>query len=531
MCKSVSIQSVTCASEVEKSEEKVNFDEAIRLTGYGKFNYFIVIISGVVLSAVLLETLSISFVLPVAENDLDLSTEDKGIVSSVAYAGIIASSHISGFLADTKGRRLVIMLSLLLSFGCTLISSFVSNFWIFTAMRFLCGFFISGSSATIYAYLAEFHTIKMQSKVIMGAAFVFGVSSMCMPLIAMLIINQEWMFVIDFLNVEYKPWRLFVLTCGSMSLISGLCFVFLPESPKFMFTNGKKEEALGTLRKIYRLNTGRAIEEYKVKEIIVDEKNIETSCQPDSKDLSLCKRMWNQTAPLFQKMHLKNTLILCSIQFLIFNTSSGFYMFFPEILNRAIEFTKENPNTSSTICQAFYQNRNSSMTDVNPSNIIKLEFKTYEYSFILEIIYALGFAVIGVLVNRLGKLFIVLFVLLGCGLCAFAISFVSIVNLSIYLYVILLACGLSVNVITGSTLELFPTSLRAMAVSLSLMCGRLGSVFGSNVVGLMLDKYCEYAFLYSGTTLIICCCLIFYIPNISKRRGTESSDNKVISPS
>jgi hypothetical protein len=32
------------------------------------------------------------------------------------------------------------MLSLLLSFGCTLISSFVNNFWIFTAMRFFCGF-------------------------------------------------------------------------------------------------------------------------------------------------------------------------------------------------------------------------------------------------------------------------------------------------------------------------------------------------------------------------------------------------------
>jgi len=135
-------------------------------------------------------------------------------------------------------------------------------------------------------------------------------------------------------------------------------------------------------------------------------------------------------------------------------------MFFPEILNRSIEFTKQNPNVSSTICQAFYENRNSTLSEVNPQSIIKLEFKTYEYSFILEIIYALGFAVIGVLVNRLGKLFIVLFILLGCGLCAFAISFVSIVNLSIYLYVILLACGLSINVITGSTLELFPTSLR-----------------------------------------------------------------------
>lgn len=135
-------------------------------------------------------------------------------------------------------------------------------------------------------------------------------------------------------------------------------------------------------------------------------------------------------------------------------------MFFPEILNRSIEFTKSNPLTASTICQAFHEAKNATILDLNPSNIIKLEFKTYEYSFILEIIYALGFAVIGVLVNRLGKLCIVLFILFGCGLCAFAMSFVSIVTLSIYLYVILLACGLSVNVITGSTLELYPTSLR-----------------------------------------------------------------------
>jgi VNT family MFS transporter (synaptic vesicle glycoprotein 2) len=143
MCKSV-ISSVSeeVPSEIERSEawKVLNFDEALRRTGFGKFNYFLVILSGIVLSTVLLETLSISFVLPVAENDLNLSTKDKGILSSIAYAGIIASSHISGFLADTRGRRIIIILSLLSSFFCTIVSSFVKDFWIFTAMRFLCGF-------------------------------------------------------------------------------------------------------------------------------------------------------------------------------------------------------------------------------------------------------------------------------------------------------------------------------------------------------------------------------------------------------
>lgn len=136
------IQSVSeDASENPKEIiSSVNFEEALRRTGFGKFNYFLVILSGFVLSCVLLETLSISFVLPVAENDLNLTTEYKGLLSSVCYAGIIASSHLSGFLADTKGRRKVIMFSLLLSFVCTIISSFMKNFWVFIVLRFLCGF-------------------------------------------------------------------------------------------------------------------------------------------------------------------------------------------------------------------------------------------------------------------------------------------------------------------------------------------------------------------------------------------------------
>lgn len=60
-----------------------------------------------------------------------------------------------GFLADTKGRRKVIQPTLLVGFLISFASSFALNFYEFAIMRFLTGFFISGSSATIYAYLGE----------------------------------------------------------------------------------------------------------------------------------------------------------------------------------------------------------------------------------------------------------------------------------------------------------------------------------------------------------------------------------------
>lgn len=53
------------------------------------FNYIIIIISGTILACVLLETLGISYVIPVAECDLLLTTKEKGVLSAVSFAGII----------------------------------------------------------------------------------------------------------------------------------------------------------------------------------------------------------------------------------------------------------------------------------------------------------------------------------------------------------------------------------------------------------------------------------------------------------
>lgn len=58
---------------------------------------------------------------------------------------------------------------------------------------------------------------------------------------------------------------------------------------------------------------------------------------------------------------------------------------------------------------------------------------------------------------------------------------------------------------------------RAMALCLSLMSGRIGSVIGSNVIGTLLDNYCTYTFIMPSCLLILSGCLAFTIPNISNK--------------
>lgn len=56
-----------------------------------------------------------------------------------------------------------------------------------------------------------------------------------------------------------------------------------------------------------------------------------------------------------------------------------------------------------------------------------------------------------------------------------------------------------------------------MAICISMMVGRLGSVVGSIVIGLVIDKHCELTFVMPTVLLGICAILAFTIPNISKR--------------
>lgn len=110
------------------------------LIGFGKFNYFLIFISGMVLANVLLETAAMGFILPIAQCDLNLTNQDKGVLSAISFAGIITSSHLWGFLADTKGRRRVIRPTLLAGFIVTLFSSFSHTFWVMVLLRFINGF-------------------------------------------------------------------------------------------------------------------------------------------------------------------------------------------------------------------------------------------------------------------------------------------------------------------------------------------------------------------------------------------------------
>lgn len=65
----------------------VSLEDALKMATFGKFNYCLILVCGINLAAVLLETLGISFVTPIAQCDLNMSSYEKGILSTVSFIG------------------------------------------------------------------------------------------------------------------------------------------------------------------------------------------------------------------------------------------------------------------------------------------------------------------------------------------------------------------------------------------------------------------------------------------------------------
>ena len=276
---------------------------------------------------------------------------------------------------------------------------------------------------------------------------------------ALVTLNQQWSYHIDFLGITYKPWRLFLLICGIPSLICTLVLIFLiPESPKYSFSQGDEDATMKIFQRIYKMNTGKSIENYEVKGLIKDGEFGESY---RSKSENFFKFMWNQTVPLFKGSHRRNILTACFMQFSICLTNNGFWTFFPEIMNK-VSLWIESSRGPATVCEIFQSDVHLSTNQSEPHLICveKLEFNTFVHIYELLALYTILYGVMSLIINYTGKLVLIVSVTATCGLSALVLMFLNIPSVVSYLYLVLLFTGLSISLVNASTVELFPTKLR-----------------------------------------------------------------------
>nr|CAD7579505.1 unnamed protein product [Timema californicum] len=76
--------------------------------------------------------------------------------------------------------------------------------------------------------------------------------------------------------------------------------------------------------------------------------------------------------------------------------------------------------------------------------------------------------------------------------------------------------AVSSSLLNSSVVDIFPTSLRAMAVCLTLMAGRTGVVGGSLMIGALIETRCSLAFVVLSGVSLLCAFLGYFVPSPHK---------------
>lgn len=330
------------------------------------------------------------------------------------------------------------------------------------------------------------------------------------PAIGWIIIESESVaFVIPLIEMKYAAWRIFLLISSLLAGIVSILLCFLPESPKFLLAQGRHDEALEILRSIHRMNFGTK-KLYQIDNVHLNETPLLVR---EHRNISIFRQIWEQTSPLFKSPYLCNTLKTIFCMFSLFAGSSGFFMWTPDVLNKLLDFKDDGHTVCDVIDKVIMTRQNATMqSDSSDCRIVNVDSKIFIITFCMGAFFSVVYFVNGTVIYRVGKRNLLALWFVLSGLTGILIPWSGNYHVILVLMLIFLTCGCCGSILSAVLVDIYPTNIRAMALCVVLMCGRLGAVIGSNFVSLTIESHCEAMFGVFGGILLISAAVSLMLP-------------------
>jgi MFS family permease len=175
--------------------------------------------------------LAVNFTL-LTQAALNLDTRQVSLVSSGVPLGAVGGALILGPLNEAVGRRMAIVVSLILyTIGAALEAGSI-NFGMIVAGRVILGLGVGLEGGTVPVYVAESVSRKYRGNLVSLYQFMIALGEVFGYVVAAI-----------FVNVQSGSWRYML---GSSLVFSTIMFcgiIFMPESPRFLMHKGKTTEA------------------------------------------------------------------------------------------------------------------------------------------------------------------------------------------------------------------------------------------------------------------------------------------------
>lgn len=167
---------------------------------------------------------------------LQFSNTDVGIAASAYLAGAVLGALFFGWLTDRLGRKKLFFITLAVYLTATAATAFSWNLLSFAVFRFVTGAGIGGEYAAINSTIQELIPARMRgwTDLVINGSFWIGAALGALGAIVVLdpaVIDPE------------RGWRLAFLLGAALSIVIFFMRLWLPESPRWLITHGRVDEA------------------------------------------------------------------------------------------------------------------------------------------------------------------------------------------------------------------------------------------------------------------------------------------------
>jgi MFS family permease len=167
---------------------------------------------------------------------LRFSNADVGIASSAYLAGAVLGAIFFGWLTDRLGRKKLFFITLAVYLVATAATAFSWNLWSFILFRFLTGAGIGGEYTAINSTIQELIPSRVRgwTDLVINGTFWIGAALGAAGSIVLLdpaVLGGD------------IGWRVAFFTGAAMSLVIFFMRLWIPESPRWLITHGRADEA------------------------------------------------------------------------------------------------------------------------------------------------------------------------------------------------------------------------------------------------------------------------------------------------
>uniref|UniRef100_A0A8C9XCW7 Solute carrier family 22 member 21 n=1 Tax=Sander lucioperca TaxID=283035 RepID=A0A8C9XCW7_SANLU len=175
-------------------------------------------------------------------SEWDLVCDDRWknpLTSSLYFCGVLTGSFVSGQFSDRYGRKIVLFVTMAVQTVFTFIQVFSPSWTMFCAVFFVVGFGLISNYVAAFVLGTEILGPRVRTVFsTAGVTLFFGAGYMLLPLFAYFI----------------RDWRMLLLG----QTLAGFLYVplwwYIPESPRWLLSQGRVEEAEAIVRDAAKMN-------------------------------------------------------------------------------------------------------------------------------------------------------------------------------------------------------------------------------------------------------------------------------------